>query len=40
MATINILVTHLSQPEFFPLNEAYQFPFIPILLLSRLGPWY
>jgi len=37
MAAINILVTHLSQPEFFPLNEAYQFPLIPILIAISFG---
>ena len=37
MAAINILVTHLSQPEFFPLNESYQFPLIPILITISFG---
>lgn len=37
MAIINIIVGHLSQPEFFPLNEGYQFPLIPILAATLLG---
>lgn len=37
MATINFVVTHLSQPEFFPLNESYQFPLIPVIITISFG---
>lgn len=37
MASINFVVTHLSQPEFFPLNDSYQFPLTPILISIAFG---
>ena len=37
LVLISVVINHLGQPESFPFNESYEFPWIPILVSIVLG---
>ncbi|MEM8848191.1 MAG: hypothetical protein AAGD17_13910, partial [Bacteroidota bacterium] len=37
LVIIAVVANHLTQPENFPLNESYKFPWLPILISIFIG---
>lgn len=37
LVVVSILANHLTQPNYFPLNESYRFPWIPTVVSVLLG---
>lgn len=37
LVTLSILVNHLTEPENFPLNKSYKFPWFPIVISILIG---